>query len=365
MSPSRTLSNLNFVAGQTVPNLVLARVGQGNGVNFSINAGTADVIADVVGWVADASATTPGSRTEPITPNRVLDTRTGLGRPAPGPVGAGEAIEVQVLPANQGYTGVVMNLTGVSPTASTFVTAYPGNVASPPRASNLNLKPGDVRPNLVMVGVSPQGTVKLYNLTGRRRPRGRRGRPLQALERVRLVEHRSDRRHQHARAVGRHPSGQRRHRGRRHPPARPLRSQRLRAGRGERARRDHQRHRHPGIDRVVPHAVPEHRARSARRPRTSTSRRAATCPTWPWPPSAPTTASPSSTWPGRCTTCSTPPPSCSADQPSATSGSTKGSPRNSATGPLVTWPSTVLHPKASAGSARQASAGPRTATSLM
>ena len=60
-----------------------------------------------------------------------------------------------------------MNLTGVTPTASTFVTAYPGNVASPPKASNLNLVPGDIRPNLVMVGVSPQGTVKLYNLAGR------------------------------------------------------------------------------------------------------------------------------------------------------------------------------------------------------
>ena len=63
--PVPNASNLNFVAGQTVPNLVLARVGQDNSVNLSINAGTADVIADVVGWVADASATTPGSRTEP------------------------------------------------------------------------------------------------------------------------------------------------------------------------------------------------------------------------------------------------------------------------------------------------------------
>ena len=146
---------------------MLARVPAGGGVNLMINAGTADVIADVVGWVADAKATTPGSRTESLTPERALDTRNGLGRPAPGPVGPGQAIEVQVVPANQGYTGVVMNLTGVSPTASTFVTAYPGNVASPPEASNLNLKPGDIRPNLVMVGVSPQGTVKLYNLAGR------------------------------------------------------------------------------------------------------------------------------------------------------------------------------------------------------
>jgi hypothetical protein len=71
-----------------------------------------------------------------------------------------------VLPANQGYRGVVVNLTGVAPSAPTFVTAFPGSEVTPPNASNLNLLPGEVRPNLVMLGVSPAGTIKLYNHTG-------------------------------------------------------------------------------------------------------------------------------------------------------------------------------------------------------
>ena len=70
------------------------------------------------------------------------------------------------MPAGQGYTGVVLNLTGTEPTSSTYVTAFPGHLGGPPVASNLNLRPGETRPNLVMVGVSPQGTIKLFNLLG-------------------------------------------------------------------------------------------------------------------------------------------------------------------------------------------------------
>ena len=43
-------SSLNFVAGQTIPNLVIAKVGAGGKVSFFNPAGTVDVIADVVGW---------------------------------------------------------------------------------------------------------------------------------------------------------------------------------------------------------------------------------------------------------------------------------------------------------------------------
>ncbi|HEX7537182.1 MAG TPA: hypothetical protein VF391_09275 [Dermatophilaceae bacterium] len=47
-----TASNLNFVAGQTIPNLVLVPVGPGNTVTFYNAAGTVNVIADLVGSYA-------------------------------------------------------------------------------------------------------------------------------------------------------------------------------------------------------------------------------------------------------------------------------------------------------------------------
>ena len=43
-------SNLNFVAGQTVPNLVIAPVGANGKVDFYNSAGTVQMIADVSGW---------------------------------------------------------------------------------------------------------------------------------------------------------------------------------------------------------------------------------------------------------------------------------------------------------------------------
>jgi hypothetical protein len=43
-------SNLNVVAGQTLPNLVIARVGFDGRVSIYNNAGAVDVIADVQGW---------------------------------------------------------------------------------------------------------------------------------------------------------------------------------------------------------------------------------------------------------------------------------------------------------------------------
>jgi Zn-dependent metalloprotease len=45
-----TASNLNFVAGQTIPNMVLVPLGSGGKVTFYNNAGTVNVIADLVGY---------------------------------------------------------------------------------------------------------------------------------------------------------------------------------------------------------------------------------------------------------------------------------------------------------------------------
>jgi hypothetical protein len=43
-------SNLNFVAGQTIPNLVIAKIGSGGRVSIFNNLGSTVVVADVQGW---------------------------------------------------------------------------------------------------------------------------------------------------------------------------------------------------------------------------------------------------------------------------------------------------------------------------
>ena len=73
-----TVSNLNYVAGQTVPNLVTVKVGANGKVNLYNSEGFTSLIADVVGYYTAASAGCPGRFTA-VTPKRVLDTREGAG----------------------------------------------------------------------------------------------------------------------------------------------------------------------------------------------------------------------------------------------------------------------------------------------
>ncbi len=161
------VSNLNFQAGQTVPNLVVARLGNGT-VDVQVSAGAAHVLFDVVGWFGSGQTPDPGARLAAQTPVRKLDSRRGIGMPGgtARPFGPGETIEVPVVAPGSGVKGVVLNLTGVGPSKVTYVTAFPGDQTTRPDASNLNLVPGQIRPNLVMVGVSPNGTVKLFNESG-------------------------------------------------------------------------------------------------------------------------------------------------------------------------------------------------------
>ena len=158
-------SNLNYVAGQTVPNLVIAQLGEGGSVSVYTNSGATHVIFDVVGWITSDFSNARGARLVPVTPQRLLDTRTGTGGRT-GAVNGGESISLHVADPNDGYTAAVLNLTGVEPTAANYVTAYPSDLAAVPLASNLNLVRGQVRPNLVMVQLGADGNVKLFNNTG-------------------------------------------------------------------------------------------------------------------------------------------------------------------------------------------------------
>jgi hypothetical protein len=64
---------------------------------------------------------------------------------------------------------VIANITAVSGTAPTFLTAYPANVPLP-TASDLNVGTGQVTPNMVIVQLAPGGSqpgaFDLYNHTG-------------------------------------------------------------------------------------------------------------------------------------------------------------------------------------------------------
>jgi uncharacterized protein (DUF1501 family) len=159
--PLPDASNLNFVAGQTVPNLVVAKIGADGQVSLRNAYGSTDLIADVLGWFPT------GVGLQALTPVRILDTRTGNGAPAV-PLGPQQMLELEVanrggVPANA--TAVVMNVTATDPDALGFVTVWPAGVGRPD-ASNINTVPGRVSPNLVIVRLGTDGKVDLYNSAG-------------------------------------------------------------------------------------------------------------------------------------------------------------------------------------------------------
>lgn len=158
-------STLNLLEGATVPNLVVARVGNGGRVSIYNNLGSLSVVADVQGWYSTAGA---GGRYTALAPARVLDTRNGTGGTS-GQVGAGQEIELNLsgaggVPASS-VTAVVLNVTATEASGpDSFVTVYPAG-GSRPLASNLNVSAGLTVPNLVVATVS-EGRVKLYNNAG-------------------------------------------------------------------------------------------------------------------------------------------------------------------------------------------------------
>ncbi|BCW72680.1 polysaccharide lyase [Arthrobacter sp. NicSoilB8] len=152
-------SNLNFSAGQTVPNLVTVPVGSDGKVTlFNSSPGTSQLIADVAGYYLPGTPTVTGAF-KAVGPTRILDTRNTK------TVAANSAVSFQVAGANgvpTGALGAVFNLTVTSPKSFGFITAYPSG-SGLPNASNLNFATGQTVPNLVSVPLGSDGKVTLSN----------------------------------------------------------------------------------------------------------------------------------------------------------------------------------------------------------
>lgn len=157
-NPRPVASNLNVVAGQTVPNLVTVAVGAGGGVSLYNHQGSVHLVVDVAGWYGAAGAAA-GAAFVPAGPRRLLDTRT-----AGTPVGPGGVVAVEV-GGGTPLAAAALNVTVTEPTAASFLTVYPSD-ATRPLASNLNMRAGQTVANMVIARVGPDGKVLVYNHTG-------------------------------------------------------------------------------------------------------------------------------------------------------------------------------------------------------
>ena len=160
-TPMPKVSSLNFVAGQTVPNLVFAPLSAAGKVDLnSYSAGTIQLIADVFGYFAGGTPTNAGAYAT-VTPTRLIDTRSQPG--APGPDGT---LALRVAggssPVPAGVTSVVLNVTVTLAGLGGSLTVWADGTPRP-TSSSLNFNPKQSIPNLVVAPVGADGMVDFYN----------------------------------------------------------------------------------------------------------------------------------------------------------------------------------------------------------
>ncbi|WP_407840956.1 PKD domain-containing protein [Streptomyces sp. DSM 116496] len=155
-----TTSNLNYVAGQSVPNLVIVPVRDGHVQMFNGGWQPVDLVADVTGYFKASPA---GGYTA-LTPVRAVDTREGLGT-AQGQVPGYGAFDIAIAGHGgvpKGATAVALNLTATNPRESGHLTAYPSGQTAP-GTSNVNFAAGQTVANSVIVPISPDGKIVVRN----------------------------------------------------------------------------------------------------------------------------------------------------------------------------------------------------------
>jgi hypothetical protein len=170
-------SNLNFGAGQTTTNRVIVPLSSSGQISLVSSVAT-DVIVDVSGYYTAVNG--DGTQfTAEGAPVRVCDTRapssfSPQNQCSNQHVGSGTGQELTLKVTNGGAvsdgvpataTAVVVNLTGIDPTAATFLTVFPGPIL--PNSSDLNPAAGETRANLVVATVNPStGKISVFNNTG-------------------------------------------------------------------------------------------------------------------------------------------------------------------------------------------------------
>jgi uncharacterized repeat protein (TIGR01451 family) len=157
-----TVSSLNYVTGQTVPNAVIAPLSADGEVCFFSQVDT-DLIADVNGWFATGSGFTP------LDPVRVFDTRPdqpqGSVAVTQQKYGGGNILKVKFTGASgvpaTGAGAVSLNVTAVDPVGAGYVTVFP--CGAQPTVSSLNYVTGQTVPNAVIAPLSPNGEVCFFS----------------------------------------------------------------------------------------------------------------------------------------------------------------------------------------------------------
>lgn len=146
-------SDLMFSAGQAVANQTVTRVDTSGRVSVYVSTAT-QFFADVAGYYAT------GGSYKPVTPTRLLDTRT-THTVAAGSTTSVRTTGVAGVPST-GVGAVVLTVTVVAPATSGYLIAYPAG-ATRPSSSNVNFVAGRAAAGTTFARVGSGGAVALYS----------------------------------------------------------------------------------------------------------------------------------------------------------------------------------------------------------
>jgi hypothetical protein len=155
---SPTTSTINFSANQVAGNNLTVALGGGGTLSatyMSTSGNTTDLVFDVTGYyTADAT----GVRFVPMSPARILDTRSNVGITGKIPANTPKSFLARAGGVPSSATGVTGNVTVVNETSGWAVFLGPTS-NSAPTTSTINFVVGDVKGNGLTVALSASGTL--------------------------------------------------------------------------------------------------------------------------------------------------------------------------------------------------------------
>lgn len=174
-----TASTVNYLAGKNVPNLSFVQTTPCTGTEqynwctpgapkFKIyTSQAAHVLVDLVGVVDDGESPY-GMRFAPLSPTRIVDSRTNLGISGAIPAGGVRKVTAPAELVTEDTGVLAMNVTAVTPTNNTVVTTWPADFddIGKPDTSNLNPYAGQVVSNGVLGVIGPNAAFNVHNLSG-------------------------------------------------------------------------------------------------------------------------------------------------------------------------------------------------------
>jgi hypothetical protein len=175
-----TTSTVNFAAGSITPNMAIVPVGPcadcGTATGhpsiriLNGSAGTVHMVIDIVGIYDDGQIVDTlgvpieGLRFKPLTPTRIVDTRTGLGATTFTGASA-KTITSPASVAGNDTWALVTNSTAILPTLPTYLTMWSHDSVMP-GVSNLNAAKGQIVANATLTDVGLGNKFDIFNGQG-------------------------------------------------------------------------------------------------------------------------------------------------------------------------------------------------------